>query len=235
MLSNQIFCNSSKWTEIGVDSCSVALIATESVSIALLWLLLPQKSVSDMVSEGWVTPRAEWLPVIGQGWSDFPGCTVTPHQTSRYSVLQSHLDVLWSTLDRCRVSRETCTCQGHIKRRQCWDYKIRKLTIWHYSVGEVWVRLKSIFYAASMPRVKKQICEENIQTTSRLRLESCTTENVLPKVRNHGRYAQEVSRRRTRILESYHAGPTESNLAVLYKIFCWAVSSLQYWYCKHCK
>ena len=28
-------------TEVGVNSCLVALIATESVSIALQWLLLP--------------------------------------------------------------------------------------------------------------------------------------------------------------------------------------------------
>ena len=28
-------------TEVGVNSCSVAFIATESVSIALSWLLLP--------------------------------------------------------------------------------------------------------------------------------------------------------------------------------------------------
>ena len=30
-------------TEVGVNSCSVALIATESVSIALSWLLLPSE------------------------------------------------------------------------------------------------------------------------------------------------------------------------------------------------
>ena len=38
--------------------------------------------------------------------------------------------------------------------------------------------------------------DEKAETTSKLRLESCTTRNVLPKARNHGRYVQEVRRKR---------------------------------------
>ena len=62
--------------------------------------------------------RDEWLPGLNDspvispyGWNDSPGRTVTPHQTSRYSVMQTYFDVLWSVWDCGRVSHETCICQ----------------------------------------------------------------------------------------------------------------------------
>ena len=73
----------------------------------------------------WMTPRS----LIPKGGVTPPWGTVTPHQMSRYSVLQTHCDVLWST------------CQGHVNRRQRWDYKMHQLTTGHYSPGEVWVSL----------------------------------------------------------------------------------------------
>ena len=69
---------------------------------------------------------------------------------------------------------------------------IKCASVQHYSVGEVWaslMTLKTIFCARSIlrniPRTKKQIYDENAETTSKLRLESCTTRNVLPEARNH--------------------------------------------------
>ena len=91
----------------------------------------------------------------------------------------------------------------HIKCHQRCDYKMHELTTRHYSVGEVWASLtksKIIFCAGSIPkdirRAKKQICGESAETISRLRVEFCTTGNVPPEVRNHGKYAQEARMKR---------------------------------------
>jgi len=49
---------------------------------------------------------------------------------------------------------------------------------------------ENYFCEGSIPtdirKAKKQICGENAEIISRLRLESCTTGNVPPEVRNHG-------------------------------------------------
>ena len=80
-----------------------------------------------------------------------------------------------------------------------------KLTTRRYPVGEVWANLmmlKTIFCAANIPsdipRAKKQIWEENAE---RLKLESFTTKNLLPKVKQE----------KKRIFEFCHAGPTGFN------------------------
>ena len=101
---------------------------------------------------------------------------------------------------------------------------IKSARLQYYSVGEVWASLmtsKTIFCAGSIlrniPRAKKQIGEENVETTSKLRLESCTTQNVLLEARNHGRSEED----KKIILESCHAGPSgmQNNLAIVYKDF----------------
>ena len=57
-----------------------------------------------------------------------------------------------------------------------------ELTIRHYSVGEDDVEnylLRGKYPEGYIPKAKKQTCEENAETTSRLRLESYTTRNVV--------------------------------------------------------
>ena len=80
---------------------------------------------------------------------------------------------------------------------------MHELTTRHYSVREVWASLtksKIIFCAGSIPKdirkAKKQICGESAETISRLRVESCTTGNVPPEVRNHGKCAKEARMKR---------------------------------------
>ena len=105
------------------------------------------------LSEGWVTPRAEWLPMQ----SLVPKGEVTPPRaqwlpTERLDTAHCKLIyVLRSVLDRGRVSRETCTCQLHIKCHQRLDYKMREFTIRHYAVGEVRASLMR-----DIPKAKNQ-------------------------------------------------------------------------------
>ena len=66
----------------------------------------------------------EWLPGLNdsqiidpEGWSDFPGGTVTPHRTTAYlKLILMSCDQLWIAAG-C-PTRLVATCQGHIKRRQ---------------------------------------------------------------------------------------------------------------------
>ena len=143
------------------------------------WLLSPKFAARFAckllpVLEGWVTP---WS-LIPKGRVTHPGVQWLPTEgLDTDSILQTHFDVLGSTLDHGKVPCEICTCQGHIKCRQHWDCKTRELTTGHYSEEVQWVMTsKTIFCTASIlrdiPRAKKQICQENAEKTSRLRLES---------------------------------------------------------------